>query len=143
MRSRLSFAFYVIRTVTPLMAEKILSTSYFSYVLSIITYGIIFCGGNSPHNNNIYKIQKPIIRIITMSRFIDSCRQLYQQLENLPLYSLFIFSLLLFVLKIGDLYTAYQEIHCIKTSYNTKLNLPIAKLTAFQRGALFFWNKVT
>jgi len=57
-------------------------------------------------------------------------------------YSHCTFSLLLFVLKFRDLYTANQEIHCINTMYNINLKLPIAKLTAFQRGAYFFGIKL-
>jgi len=69
---RLSSACYAVRVITPLMAEDILKMIYYSYVHSIITYGIIF-GGNSPHSTHIFKIQKQIIRIMTKSRRRDSC----------------------------------------------------------------------
>jgi len=39
---------------------------YFSYVHSVMSYGIIGGGGNSRHSNSIFKIPKRIIiRIIT------------------------------------------------------------------------------
>jgi hypothetical protein len=50
-------------------------------------------------------------------------------------------SLLLNVVKIRDLYTANQEICGINTRNNTNLHLPKANLTAFQRGANFFFFK--
>jgi len=44
-------------------------------------------GGDSPHSNNIFKIQKRTIRIINKSRYRDSCRELFKKLEILPWYS--------------------------------------------------------
>ena len=71
--SRLSSACYAIRVIAPLMTENTLRMICYSYVHSIITYGIIFWG-NSPHSAHIFKIQKRIIRIMTKSRGRDSCR---------------------------------------------------------------------
>ena len=76
--SRLCTVCYAIRPVTPLMAEKTLRIIYFSYAHSIM-YGMIL-GWNAPHSNNIFKIQKGIIRIITKSKHEDSCRQLFRKL---------------------------------------------------------------
>jgi hypothetical protein len=89
--SRLSSACYAIKVITPLMSEDTLKMIYHSYVHSIITYGIIFWG-NLPHNTDIFKIQKRIIRIMTKSRSRDSCRQLFKRLEIMPLRSQYIFS---------------------------------------------------
>jgi hypothetical protein len=66
---------------------------YFSYVHSVMSYGIIF-GGNSHHSDSIFKIKKRILRIITNTGRRDSCRQLYKQLQILPLPSRYIFALL-------------------------------------------------
>jgi len=71
--SRLCSACYAMNVITPLMLEDILKMIYYSYVHSIITYGI-FLGGNLPHSIDIFKIQKWIIRIMTKSRSRDSCR---------------------------------------------------------------------
>ena len=129
---RLSSACYAVRVITPLMAEDILKMIYYSYVHSIITYGIIF-GGNSPHSTHIFKIQKRIIRIMTKSRR-DSCRQLFKRLEILPLKSQYILSTLLFVVKNKDLFTTNQEIRNINTRCNTNLHPPVCNLMVFQKG---------
>jgi len=71
---RLSSPCYAIKVIIPLMSEDILKMIYYSYVHSKITYGIIL-GGNSPHNTDIFNIQKRIIWIKTKSRSRDSCRQ--------------------------------------------------------------------
>ena len=70
------------------------------YHRSIMSYGIILeGGGDQPYSEKIFKIQKRVIRIITNSRTSDSCRELFKKLEILPLYSQYIFSLPIFVIK--------------------------------------------
>jgi len=80
---RMNLACYAIKVITPLMSEDTLKIIYYSYVHWIIIYSIIFWG-NSPHNTDIFKIQKRIIQIMTKSRSRDSCRQLFKCLEILP-----------------------------------------------------------
>jgi hypothetical protein len=60
---RLSLACCAIKVSTPLMSEDILKMIYYQYAHFIITYGIIFWG-NSPHNTDIFKTLKWIIRIM-------------------------------------------------------------------------------
>jgi hypothetical protein len=84
--SKLSSACYVIRTVKPYMSQETLRIIYFSYVHSVMTYGIIFWG-NSPHSIHIFRLQKRIIRIITNSRSRDSCTELLRNLKIFPLLS--------------------------------------------------------
>jgi len=64
----------------PFLSVDILRMIYFSYVQSVMSYGIIL-GGNSHPSNSIFKIQKIIIRIITNTGSRDSCRQLFKQLQ--------------------------------------------------------------
>ena len=72
---------------------------YLSIVHSIISYSIIFWGV-STHSKIIFKIQKRIIRIIMNSGNKDSCQDLFKKLNILSLQSQYIFSLLMFVVKI-------------------------------------------
>jgi hypothetical protein len=139
--TKLISACYAIRTVTPHMAEETLRMIYFSYLHSVLSYGIILWG-NSPHSISVFKMQKRIIRIMTRSTYRDSCRQLFKKLGILPLYSQYIFYLLLFVERNRDLYLTNQEIHGINTRYNTNLHFTTAKLTVFQRGASFVGIKL-
>jgi hypothetical protein len=84
-----------------------------------MSYGIIVWG-NQPYSENIFKIQKVVIRIITISRLRDSCRELFQRLEILPLYSQFIFSLSIFVIK-----TNIYIIQIIRSTVSTQDLKPI------------------
>ena len=118
------------------MPQETLRMIYFAYVHSVMSYGIIF-GGNQPHTEKVFKIQKRVIRIITNSRARDSCRILFKKLEILPLYSQYIFSLLIFVTKNKHLFPTNYQIHSVHTRFKTNLHPPIANFTKFQRGVYY------
>ena len=101
----------------------ILRMIYFSYVCSVMSYGIIF-RGNSHHSNSIFKSRKRIIRIITNTGSRDSCLQLFKQLQILSLPSQYISSLLVFVNKNRDLFQSNSEIHDLNTRFKYNLHLP-------------------
>jgi len=100
-----------------------LRTIYFSYVHSIIQYGIIFWG-NSSDSYNILKLQKRAVRIIMIVGNRISCRELFKKLNILPLYSLYIVSLLLFVVKNIEEFPMNSDVHTINTRYRADLHPP-------------------
>ena len=111
MMSKLNTACFVIQTLQAIMSTETLRMVYFAYVHSIMSYGII-SGGNQPYSEKIFKIQKRVIRTITNSGMTDSCRELFQILEILPLYSQYIFSLSIFFIKNKHLYNTNNQIQC-------------------------------
>jgi len=123
------------------MSVDVLRMIYFSYIHSVISYGIIFWG-NSHHSNSIFKVQKRIIKIITNTGSCDSCRQLFQQLQILSLPSQYIFSLLVFVNKNRGLFQSNSEIHDFNTCFNYKLHVPSTNWTLVQRGVLYSGSKI-
>jgi len=106
-----------------------------------MSYGIIFWG-ISHHSDSIFKIKKRIIIIITNTGRSDSCRQLYKQLQILPLPSQYIFSLLVFVKKNRGLFLSNSEIQDINTRYNYNLHLPSTNLTLVQKGILYSGSRI-
>jgi hypothetical protein len=80
--SRLNKACYAIREIKPFMSLDSMKMVYYAYVLSILTYGIIFWG-NAPLSKSIFKIQKRIIRVISGSGKLDSCRELLKKITNI------------------------------------------------------------
>jgi hypothetical protein len=85
--SKLSNEYYAIRAVKYFMSNKTLRMIYFSYVHSVMTYGIIL-GSNSTYSSNIFKFQTRIIRVIMNSQSIeDTCRGLFKKPNILPLQS--------------------------------------------------------
>lgn len=139
--AKLNKACYAIRAIQPFMTLEVLKSVYFSYVHSVMSYGIIFWG-NSHHSNNVFKIQKRIIRIITNSGRRDSCRQLYKQLQILPLPSQYILSLLVFVNKNRSLFLSNSEIHNVNTRHKDNLHLPATNLTLVQKGVQYSGSRI-
>jgi hypothetical protein len=118
------------------MSLKALKTVYFSYFHSIMSYGVIFWG-NSCIRNDIFKIEKEIIRILNNKTKRDSCRRLFKQLQILTLPSRYIFSLLIFVVNNRDLLSLNSEIHNLNTRYKNNLHFPSTNLTMVQKGVLY------
>jgi len=123
------------------MSLETLRMVYFAYIHSIISYRIIL-GGNQPYSDKIFKIQKRVIRIITSSRTRDSCRELFKKLEILPLYSQYIYSISIFVIKNKHLFYTNNQIHSIHTRFKTNLDPTTANLTKFQKGVYYSAIKI-
>jgi hypothetical protein len=119
--SKLNSACYVIRSLKPVISTKNLRTIYFSYVHSIIAYGVIFWG-NSPYSSNIFKLQKRAIRIIMNAGNKVSCRELFKKLNILPIHSQYILPLLLFLVKNIDEFISNSEVHTIYTRHRSDIH---------------------
>src|SRR5215469_3167191 len=139
--SKLHSACYVIRLLKSIISTNNLRTVYFAYAHSIITYGIVFWG-NSPYSNNIFKLQKRIIRIIMKVDNRVSCRDLFKKLNILPLHSQYILSLLLFVVKNMDIFTINSDVHSINTRHRSDLHPPLVKLTKYKKGVHYSGIKI-
>jgi len=138
---RLNKACYAIRSIKPFMSLDILRSTYFSYAHSIISYGIIFWG-NSSYSEDIFKIQKRIIRIIINSSRNASCWQLFKDLNILPIQSQYIYSILLFVTKNKDQFLSNSQVHKINTRQTFDLYIPTANLTIYQKGVYYSGIKI-
>jgi len=67
---------------------------------------------------------------------------LLKKLEILPLYSQYIFSLSIFVIKNKHLFSTNFRIHSVHTRFKTNLHPPIANLTKFQNGMYYSEIKI-
>jgi hypothetical protein len=56
---KLNKACYAIRAIKPFMPQESMKMIYYSYVHSLLSYGIIFWD-NAPHNENIFNSKKDI-----------------------------------------------------------------------------------
>ena len=108
---------------------------------SIMSYGLIFWG-NSTDSNNIFKIQKRLIRIITNSNKNAPCRELFKSLNILPLQLQYIYSILLFITKNKDQFSLNSHIHAINTRHKNNLYVPAANLTLYQKGVYYSGIKI-
>jgi hypothetical protein len=118
------------------MSLEGLLMTYYAYAHSIMSYGIVFWG-NSTNSDQIFKIQKRIIRIIMKAGNRDSCRPLFKALNILPFYSQYIFSVSLFVVKNMDKFVTNSDIHGIHTRQGLDIHYPTRKLTKIQNWVFF------
>jgi len=98
--------------------------------------------GNQPYSDKIFKIKKSVIRIITGSRRRDSCREMFKNLEILPLYSQYVYSISIYVVKNKNLFHTNNQIHSIHTIFKTNLHPPTANLTKFQKAVHYSAIKI-
>jgi hypothetical protein len=92
---RLNKAYFAMRAIKPFMSVDVMKMVYHSYIHSTLKYGIIFWG-NASLSVNIFKIKKRIIRIMSGVGKFNSCRDLFKNLQILPLPSQYIFFLTYF-----------------------------------------------
>jgi len=71
----------------------------------------------------------------------DSCFQLFKKHKILPLKSQYIFSLLFFVTKNGDLNASNSEIHNMNTRFSFALHTAAGNLTTFQKDCFILESK--
>ena len=134
--SKVNSLTYMIRFLRPVLSLKIIKQIYSSYVHSILTYNIIFWG-NSPDSKKVFIAQKKIIRIIMQARPNTACRTLFREVGILTLYSQYILSMVMFIVKNRHLFTSNETIHNIDTRQKADLHVPVAKLTKVQRGVYY------
>jgi len=93
--------------------------------------------GNSPHSKTIFETQKRIVRIIMKVKARDSCREMFCTLGILTLYSQYIYSTLMFVVKHKDICTLNVELHNLNTRHRFDLHIPSVTVTKVQKGAYY------
>jgi len=101
---------------------------YHSLFHAVMTHRITFWG-NSYHSIQVFKMQKKAITIIMGHLNRESYRNLFKELNILPLMSYYILSLLTFVSNNREKYFANSEIHDINTRHTSNLHVLKAHCT--------------
>jgi hypothetical protein len=129
------------RSIKPFVSQQMLKAIYYSHFHMIISYRIMFWD-NSAHSSRVFRMQKRIIRIMTGSRSRDSCRKLFDKFNILPLPSLYIFSILRFVMKNRELFTTNNETHEHDSRPGHNFHFPPANLKKYQSGVFYMGIKL-
>jgi hypothetical protein len=104
---KICFGIRVVRRVTGL---ETVCTLYYAYFQSLLSYGLIFWG-NSVNAKLIFRLQKRAIRAMIQIPKTASCKQHFKSLHILPLPSLYIYEILVYIKSnLNDLHT-YIHIH--------------------------------
>jgi hypothetical protein len=139
--TKLSSACYALRILTPILSSGTLKMIYYSYAHSIISYGIIFWG-SSTSSKKIFLLQKKILRIMTRSKYNESCRRLFKEKGILTLYSQYIFSLVMYVVKNNHLFSKNFEIHSHNTRTSKNCHMPAVNKVKYKKGPLYMASKI-
>jgi hypothetical protein len=94
------------------------------------------------HSMSIFRLQKRAIRIMVGAGHRDSCRRIFSSLKILPLPSLYIFSVLMFVVNNWKLFTNNSDTCSITTRNSSNLYFPSANLSIYQKGTHFIGIKI-
>jgi hypothetical protein len=116
--------------------SKLAVDLHISHKIPIInTYSTNFLGLtlDSTVSWKTHRLQKRAIRTIMNVGNRISCRELFEKLNFLPLYSQYILSLLLFVVKNTDEFTMNSEVHTINTQHRSDLPPPSVNMNKYQK----------
>jgi len=108
---------------------------YFAYFHSAMEYGIIFWGDSE--SKRIFLQQKRILRIMSGSPSMATCRTLFCELKILTLTSQYILSLMRFLSSNLDFFTFNLSVHNINTRLRPKLHKPSINLKVYQRSSYY------
>jgi len=124
-------ACYAVRLVVHISNINTLISIYYSYLHSVINYGIIFWS-NSSNSGKIVTVQKNIIRIMAGAQRRTLCRNLFTQLEILPVPHQYVLSLMSFIINNQEIFQTNSSIHKINTRNKHHLHRPNTNLSCFQ-----------
>ena len=115
--------------------------AYFAHFQSQINYGIILWGSASPMRN-VFIIQKKSIRIMLRLDPRSSYREGLKKLDILTVPCLYIYVLMLFVVKNPKIYQTNTSVHGRNTRQQNKLHVPSVRSSTIQRGVYYSSVKI-
>jgi hypothetical protein len=107
----------------------------------LVNYGIIFWG-NTSSMHQVFLTQKKIMSITLEIRSKSSCRKRIKKLDILPIPTLYMHSLMLFVVNNMHYFQTNSSVHDINTRYTNQLHIPSIRLLAIQRAITYSAIKI-
>jgi hypothetical protein len=98
-----------------------------------MSYGFIFWGASTTASI-VFILQKKILQMIYNIKPRDSCRKLFRDNQIMTFYSLYLYSLTLFVAKNKCLFDPNNAFHRYNTRVNKNLHLPSIHPMKYAKG---------
>jgi hypothetical protein len=108
----------------------------------IPNYFTLIFWGYARYSVKVFMMQKRMIRIMTNLTPTDSCRVMFKELKILPLFSQYIYSVLIYLAGNIQLYTMNKEVHNYNTRNSSDFHMPNANLTKYQKGVYYMGIKL-
>lgn len=118
---------YMLRNLKSIFDTSQLLTCYFGLVHSALRYGLVVWG-SSTSLHDVFLAQKRIVRCIAGVSSVDSCRPLFRRYSVLPLPSLYIMELLMYIFENKDAFVTRDTIHEHNTRSKHLFNIPQKRL---------------
>lgn len=142
--SRFAYALYELKLSTD---QKTAISAYYAYANSWLTYGLILWG-NSTNANELFIIQKKLIRILVNITRTDTCRPHFIKLKILTLTSMYILELCKFIHKNPVIFENAKEcrLYAPRTNQENRLALPKIRIQMYKESpyvsAIRIFNKL-
>jgi hypothetical protein len=150
--NKVAKGFGIICKASKFLKNDTLITLYHCFVLPYLTYGIENWGSAAGiYLDPIVKLQKRIVRKISMSGFRDNTAPLFKQLKLLPLNKLYVYHVLIFMFKVHhkmlpvvfqNMFNLFTDFHNYHTRYTIQYHLPIMRLSLTQKNIRFMGPKL-
>lgn len=135
--SKLKSAIYACRFIRQQVSLESIKIYYFSYIQSLLNYGVIFWGGDA-NSSRLFVMQKRFIRNMLGVSQLTSCRPYFNTLGIMSLPSLYIYRLVNFVKSNIHLFTHNYEIYNnMATRGGSDLRIPRHNTTSFQKNVTY------
>jgi hypothetical protein len=136
--TKLSKICFAIRIITRVSGLETVCTLYCAYFHSLLLYGLIFWR-NSANAKLIFRLQKRAIRAMVQIPKNISCKQYFKSLHILPLPSLYIYEILMYIKLI---WMSSQQIQkYTSTTQGEKLLVHITiQYESMQKQLQQYWN---
>ena len=136
---------YVLRGLSRKVSLTVLRSAYFSLCQSVMSYAILLWGlASSTHR--IFALQRRALRIISMLKYRDNCKEAFIQQRILTFPSLYILENLTHVKRNLNNFERNNGTHLYNTRHGNDLRTPFFRLTKCQKGPNFiatkFYNKI-
>ena len=124
---KLNSAVFMITSLSSLLDPKYLKMVYYAHAYSLMQYGVIFWGSSKSVLHNVFIAQKRLVRALAGERYwpadvpLCSARPLFERLELLPVFSIYLLEACKFVRKHSHYFRTASVVHSYETRHRNNV----------------------
>ena len=157
-KSKVSKCIGILGKARKFVNKATLLTLYYTFMFPYFSYCVEVWGGTSEcYISILFKLQKKAIRMITFSRYNAHTSSLFKELMVLPLQSIYIYNVMLFMFKYNQnllpklalfnaMFVKNKDIHEYNTRQTENLHVPpgkFATLKTIRHTGINLWNNIS
>lgn len=138
---KLSSVCFALYRLKPITNQSVLLSYYYAQFYSRLTYGIIFWG-SSHYSERVFIFQKRALRNIVGVNRLTSCRNIFKQLQILPLACIYILEIVTYVKSNIHEFLRNSHNHTYDTRHQNNLIIPSHTLSLYERSPKYMGVKL-